>query len=166
MALLPHQSRSQLSLHPLLSSWPGSEQEGTVQEHWTPGRLCTGHGLRRCHSALPLFPLNTDNLWLAMLNEKGCTLVKMKCHFQALHVTFAIPGLNEHFWELDFSCSQGVHHSTDGKKILLHPNYSLLFLLFCNMLSNEDSPSINVHFLSPMFNAVTFKNLLLYKISS
>lgn len=84
-------------------------------------------------------------------------------------MTFVIPGLNEHFLELDFSCYQSVlHHSTDGKNggILLQSNYSLLFLLFCNMLCNEDSASINVHFLSHLFNAATFKNLLLYKISS
>lgn len=84
-------------------------------------------------------------------------------------MTISIPGLYEHFSVLDFSCYQGVvHHSTDGKNgnTLLHPNSSLLFLLFCNMLSHEDSASINVHFLSHLFNAATFKNLLLYKISS
>lgn len=72
MALLPHQSRSQPSFNPWLFYWPSCEREGAVQKHWTSDTLCKWCGLRRCHSPLPIFPLDTNSLLLVMLNKKGC----------------------------------------------------------------------------------------------
>lgn len=132
---------------------------------WTSDTLCKWCGLRRCHSPLPIFPLNTNSLGL---------VIRMSTHQDEVPVSgfacdICCAWTQLTFLKLDFTCYQGVlHHSTAGKNgsIVLQPKDSLLFLLFCTILSKENSASITVQVLSHLFSAATFKNLLLYTMSS